>query len=588
MPTTMPAEYRVVHQLPEDPLAGMPELPTHLPEFIPGLRFMHDHANKLDLDPTNWLWPEELKLIRWLVHVHECAFAWCTSECGRLNETYFPPYKIPTVPHTPWSQWNIPIPPATLGEVIRIIKEKISLGVYKPSTAAYCSCWFCVVKKDGKLLHLVHDLQPLNAVTICDASVPPFVKYLAESFTGYAVYGMMDLYSGYDQCTLHEESRNLTTFGMPLGPHRLMTLPQGHANAVQVYQGDTAFILQHEIPDYTSPFADDVPIKSVKTRYQRADSSYETIPANPGIQRFIWEHCIILNHILQRLENIGATVSATKFVLAAPTAIIVGHKCTFEGRVPEDSKVQKIRDWPEPKNAMHVRGFLGTCRVLHIFICNFLHIARPLINLMKKDIPFEFGDEHRKAVQTLKDSILESPTLRRLDYKCDRKVILAVDTSVVAVGFILLQLGEDGKRYPNCFGSIALSEVESRYSQAKLELYGLFRALRAVCVYIFGITNLTVEVDAKYIKGMINNPDLQPNTTINRWITGILLFQFNLVHVPTAKHAGVDGLSRRPPAENNPEEDDDHEDWVDRTYLFGVTLLNERMHQVDVAGVRIT
>jgi hypothetical protein len=110
-----------------------------------------------------------------------------------------------------------------------------------------------------------------------------------------------------------------------------MTLPQGHANTVQVYQGDTAFILQHEIPDYTSPFVDNMPVKSVKMRYQCADGFYETIPTNPGIQHFIWEHCIILNHILQHLENIGATVSATKFVLAAPTVIIVGHKCTFEG-----------------------------------------------------------------------------------------------------------------------------------------------------------------------------------------------------------------------------------------------------------------
>jgi len=287
VPTTMPAEYRVVRQLPEDPLAGMPELPTHPPEFIPGSRFTRDRANKLDLDPANWLWPEELKLIRWLVRVHERAFVWCTSERGRLNETYFPPYKIPTVPHTPWSQRNIPIPPATLGEVIHIIKEKISSGVYEPSTAAYRSRWFCVVKKDGKSLRLVHDLQPLNAVTIRDASVPPFVEHLAESFAGYAVYGMMDLYAGYDQRALHEESRDLTTFGTPLGPHRLTTLPQGHANAVQVYQGDTAFILQHEIPDYTSPFVDDVPVKSVKTRYQRADGSYKTIPANPGIRRFI-------------------------------------------------------------------------------------------------------------------------------------------------------------------------------------------------------------------------------------------------------------------------------------------------------------
>jgi hypothetical protein len=353
------------------------------------------------------------------------------------------------IPHMPWLQCNIPIPPATLGEVVRIIKEKIASGVYEPSTATYRSRWFCIVKKDGKSLRLVHDLQPLNAVTICDASLPPFVEHLAESFAGYAVYGMMDLYSGYDQHALHEDSHDLMTFGMPLGPHRLTMLPQGHANAVQVYQGDTAFILQHEIPEYTSPFVDDVPVKSMQTHYQREDSTFETIPDNPGICRFIWEHCIVINCILQRLENVGVTVSASKFILAAPTATIVGHKCTFEGRVPEESKVQKIRDWPEPTNHTQVRGFLGTCSVLRIFIRNFSRIARPLINLTKKDVPFVFGAEQCEAMQILKDAVLSSPALKRLDYMSERKVILAVDTSNIAIGFILLQVGEDGKHYPS-------------------------------------------------------------------------------------------------------------------------------------------
>jgi len=147
-------------------------------------------------------------------------------------------------------------------------------------------------------------------------------------------------------------------------------------------------------------------------------------------------------------------------------------------------------------------------------------------------------------MQHLKDTVIHSPALRRIDYECGREIILAVDTSNIAVGYILMQLGEEGKRYPSRFGSLTLNEVESRYSQAKLELYGLFRALRAVRVWIFGVRNLTVEVDAKYIKGMINNLDMQPNTSINRWIAGILLFNFKLVHVPATKHTGADGLSR--------------------------------------------
>ena len=77
----------------------------------------------------------------------------------------------------------------------------------------------------------------------------------------------------------------------------------------------------------------------------------------------------------------------------------------------------------------------------------------------------------------LKDEIIQSPALQHLDYESGQEVVLAVDTSVITVGFILSQEGEDGKRYPNCFGSISLTSVESRYSQAKLELYGLFRSL---------------------------------------------------------------------------------------------------------------
>ena len=276
-------EFRVLRRLPDEPLGGLRPLPTHPPAFVPGVRFTQERADALDLDPANWLWPEELKLVRWLVREHETAFAWVPTERGRLDERYFPPVKIPTVPHTPWVLCNIPIPPKAWEQAIQIIKDRIASGVYEPSAAAYRSRWFCVLKQDGKTLRLVHDLQPLNAVTIRDFSVPPFVEHLAESFGGYAVYGMMDLFAGYDQRPLHVESRDMTTFNSPLGPHRLTTLPMGHTNAVQIYQANMAFILQDEIPHHTMPFIDDLPVKSETTRHQRADGSYETIPDNVGI-----------------------------------------------------------------------------------------------------------------------------------------------------------------------------------------------------------------------------------------------------------------------------------------------------------------
>ncbi len=53
-----------------------------------------------------------------------------------------------------------------------------------------------------------------------------------------------------------------------------------------------------------------------------------------------------------------------------------------------------------------------------------------------------------------------------------------------------------------------------------------------------------MEIDAKYIAGMLRNPDKVPNTAINRWIKWILMFHFMLVHIPGEWHA-PDSLSRR-------------------------------------------
>jgi len=125
--------------------------------------------------------------------------------------------------------------------------------------------------------------------------------------------------------------------------------------------------------------------------------------------------------------------------------------------------------------------------------------------------------------------------------------------SVIAVGFILAQRDAEGRRRPAKFGSIAWNERISKYSQSKLELYGLFRALNVTKLWLIGVKKLVVEMDAQYIKEMLNKPDLHPNAAMNRWIAAILMFDFELVYVPGTKHKGPDGLSRRRVADSKEE-----------------------------------
>jgi hypothetical protein len=137
---------------------------------------------------------------------------------------------------------------------MEIIKNKIQSGVYKPSSSSYWSRWFCILKKDKKVLRIVHDLQPLNTVTVKDSGVPLMIEQYAESFGGRGRYGMFDLFVGYDQCALAEESRDLTTFQTPLGTYKLTSIPMGSTNSMQIFHGDTMFLLQEKIPHVTIPF----------------------------------------------------------------------------------------------------------------------------------------------------------------------------------------------------------------------------------------------------------------------------------------------------------------------------------------------
>jgi hypothetical protein len=78
-----------------------------------------------------------------------------------------------------------------------------------------------------------------------------------------------------------------------------------------------------------------------------------------------------------------------------------------------------------------------------------------------------------------------------------------------------------------------------------------------------------MEVDTRYIKGMLANPDIAPSASINCWIVSILTFHFTLVHI-TGTHHGLDGLSRHPPQEEDDQFNNESEfgDWINRLHSF--------------------
>ena len=104
---------------------------------------------------------EEMKLLHHFMMLQNEGFTWTDTERGCFKKEYFPPIEIPTVPHIPWVQKNIPIPPGLYPEICEIIRTKIDARVYEPSNSSYRSHWFGVKKKNGKT-RIVHSLEPLR------------------------------------------------------------------------------------------------------------------------------------------------------------------------------------------------------------------------------------------------------------------------------------------------------------------------------------------------------------------------------------------------------------------------------------------
>jgi len=569
--TTFPEEARVRRHMPSNLLESLTPLTKRPAEFVPTSHLTQERLDMLEINSDKFLSPEEEKLFIQVMLNNEQALAFVDTERGTLKESYFSPYVMPTVPHTPWEYKNIPIPPGIRNKVIELLKEKIAAGVYEPSQSSYRSRWFCVLKKNGKL-RIVHDLQPLNKVSIRDAGLPPILDDFVEPFAGRQCYTVFDLFWGFDARKVHPTCRDLTAFLTPLGLLRITSMPTGYTNSPAEFQQCMVFILQDEIPHVANIFIDDLPIKGPASQYLNEDGKPETLPENPGIRRFIWEHAVDVNRIMHRIKQSGATFSAKKTQICRPEVVIIGQKCTPEGRLPDEEKVAKIRNWPRLTTTKEARGFMGLCGTVRIWIRNYSHLARPITELWRKTEDFVWDERRQEAFDTLKELVSSAPALNPIDYTSDREVVLSVDTSLHAVGFILSQVDDQGRKRPARYGSIPMNERESRYSQPKLELYGLFRALRAFRIHLIGVRKLRVEVDAKYIKGMLNEPDLQPNAAINRWIQGILLFDFTLIHVPGIKHVGPDALSRRSLGEGEsiPEENDD---WLDDIALL-IKIIN--------------
>ena len=207
---------------------------------------------------------------------------------------------------------------------------------------------------------------------------------------------MGNLYSGYDQFQLSNESRDITTIKTPLGLVRMCTLPQGATNSVAHMMNAMNKVLRNFIPHITMPFIDDLPIKGCDANAKDEEKDRR------GCRKFVAQHILDCDAILSRLEEVHLTLSGAKSIFGAQEVLIVGHMCGPYGRKPNPIKVEAIQKMQETCiSILEVRRFLGACVFYIIWLPHYAHVANPLYQLLRKSQRFFWKEEHTKSIKRL-------------------------------------------------------------------------------------------------------------------------------------------------------------------------------------------
>ncbi|KAL4574557.1 hypothetical protein LXL04_021390 [Taraxacum kok-saghyz] len=258
-------------------------------------------------------------------------------------------------------------------EIKRQVSELLSLGMIRPSKRAFSSLVILVRKKDNSWRMCV-DYRALNKATIPDKFPIPVVDELIDELHGAKFFSKLDLNSigvvanggGREELESETVIFHVLVEDGEKGGRRLRT---------------------------AVVFFDDILIYS------------------PTWQ----QHILDLECVLQILLQNHFVVNKKKCSFGQTAIEYLGHIINGVGVAMDPKKIDAVLDWPIPKNVKGLRGFLGLTGYYRKFIRHYGSIARPLIDLTKKDA-FGSHSEAQWAFELLKEAMVTTPILGVPDF----------------------------------------------------------------------------------------------------------------------------------------------------------------------------
>jgi hypothetical protein len=346
------------------------------------------------------------------------------------------------------------------------IDEQLEKGYIHPSKSQYASSFFFIKKKDGKL-QPVQDYRRVNAWTVRNQYPLLLIGDLIRDLGGAVIFTKFDIRQGYNNIHIKEGDEHKAAFKTRCGLFEPMVMYFGLCNSPATFQAFMNDIFRLTIAKHDllgtaiHVYMDDIAV-ATKVSLLPTQSNAAHVAAVTDVLKVTLE-----NNLYFKPEKCVFHATSIDYL-----GVILEKGVTRMDPV----KISSIKDWPTPKTVKDVRSFLGFCNFYCPFIRGFATVARPLNELTRKDAPWTWETRQQQVFTTLKHRVTSEPILAQpvLNDQFD----LEVDASGFAVGAVLLQKKEDGKRHPVGYYSATLNEAERNYDIYNLELLAIVKALR--------------------------------------------------------------------------------------------------------------
>lgn len=419
----------------------------------------------------------------------------------------------------PVYQRNYRLPKCHKDEIERQVENLLKNELIEPSCSNYNSPIILVPKKStdpDKRWRMCIDYRRLNKKLIADKHPLPRIVDILDSLGNARYFSVIDLFSGFHQVPLHENSRDMTSFSTEKGAFRWKVLPFGLNVSPNSFSRMMQMAFAGLPPQHAFIYIDDVVV----------------------IGRTEKHHLSNLRDVFRIFRKCNLKINPTKCQFFRKEVTFLGHLCTEHGVKPDPRKNHAVKNYPRPKDKDEIRRFVAFCNYYRRFINNFAGIAKPLTDQMAKRAIFNWDDKSEQAFQTLKKVLIEPPILTYPDYS--KPFLITVDSSNFAAGGVLSQ-DVEGEDLPISFISKVYKKAEKNKSIIEKELMAIHFAITTFRPYVYG-TRFIVRTDHKPLIYLYNLKD--PSSKLLRIRLDLDDFDFEIEYIKGKNNVAADALSR--------------------------------------------